>query len=183
MEEIWKDVPGYEGLYKVSNWGRVKSMFYHAKKGKGFNLKENPKILTPSIDSYGYFIVSLTNGLSKKTLTIHKIVAKVFIPNPNKLQNVNHKDENKQNNCVDNLEWCTVEYNNRYGTKAKRTSQSLKKKVCQYDREMNLIKIYDGAIDAEKETGISRSSICACIKNRIKSAGGFLWKKGVENER
>lgn len=175
-EEVWKDVPGYDGLYQVSNKGQVKSMYFHAQKGKGNNLKDNPKILIPSVDSYGYKIVSLCNGDTKKTVTVHKLVAAAFIPNPDNLPCINHMDENKQNNCVENLEWCTVEYNNSYGTKGERTAQTLKKKVYQYDQEMNLIAVYDGAIDAEKETGVSRSNICICIKGRAKTAGGFIWK-------
>ena len=175
-EEVWKDVPGYDGLYQVSNKGQVKSMYFHAQKGKGNNLKDNPKILIPSVDSYGYKIVSLCNGDTKKTVTVHKLVAAAFIPNPDNLPCINHIDENKQNNCVENLEWCTVEYNNSYGTKGERTAQTLKKKVYQYDQEMNLIAVYDGAIDAEKETGVSRSNICICIKGRAKMAGGFIWK-------
>lgn len=175
-EEVWKDVPGYDGLYQVSNKGQVKSMYFHAQKGKGNNLKDNPKILIPSVDSYGYKIVSLCNGDTKKTVTVHKLVAAAFIPNPDNLPCINHMDENKQNNCVENLEWCTVEYNNSYGTKGERTAQTLKKKVYQYDQEMNLIAVYDGAIDAEKETGVSRSNICICIKGRTKTAGGFIWK-------
>lgn len=175
-EEVWKDVLGYDGLYQVSNKGQVKSMYFHSQKGKGNNLKENPKILTPGVDSYGYNIVSLCNGDTKKTFTVHRLVAETFIPNPDNLPCINHKDEDKQNNCVENLEWCTVEYNNSYGTKGERTAQTLKKKVYQYDQEMNFIAVYDGAIDAEKETGVSRSSICLCIKGRTKTAGGFIWK-------
>lgn len=176
IEEVWKDIPGYNGLYKVSNTGKVKSMYFHSQKGKGNNIKENPKILNPGIDSYGYSIVSLCDGNTKKTMAVHKIVAKTFIPNPYNFPCINHKDENKQNNSVENLEWCTVKYNNSYGTKGRRTSNTLKKKVFQYDKQMNLIKVYNGAIDAEKETGISRSNICTCIKGRIKIAGGFIWK-------
>lgn len=178
--EIWEDVKGYEGLYQVSSKGQVKSMYFHSQKGKGNNLKENPKILTPGVDSYGYNIVSLCNGETKKTVTVHKLVAEAFIPNPNGLPCINHKDENKLNNCIENLEWCTVEYNNSYGTKGERVSQTLKKKVYQYDQEMNLINIYDGAIDAEKQTGVSRSNICICLKGKTKTAGGFIWKEQPE---
>lgn len=174
--EIWKDIKGYEGLYQVSNKGQIRSLYFHAQKGKGYNLKDNPKILKPGVDNYGYNIISLCDGETKKTVSVHKIVAEAFIENPNFLPCVNHKDENKQNNCVENLEWCTVEYNNKYGLKNERTSQTLKKKVYQYDQEMNLIKIHEGAIDAEKDTGISRSSICYCIKGRTKTAGGYIWK-------
>lgn len=115
MQEIWKDVKEYEGLYQVSNYGRVKSISYfnHA------NKKSYPrnKILKPLKNEKGYLRIDLAkNGKSKK-VRIHRLVAQTFISNPNNYQEVNHIDGNKQNNRVDNLEWCTHSYNMKHAVK------------------------------------------------------------------
>lgn len=110
MKEIWKDIPNYEGRYQVSNIGNVRSLNYnHTKKCK---------LLTPRIDSDGYKQVALYIGgtTKQKWFRVHRLVASVFIPNPDNLPFVNHKDENPSNNHVDNLEWCNNQYNCTYGT-------------------------------------------------------------------
>lgn len=99
----WKDVPGYEGLYQVSNFGEVRSLFYRG--------KENVRVLKPAANKKGYLHVVLSKDGKTYTAQVHRLVAIAFIPNPNKLPVVNHIDWNKQNNRVDNLEWCTVKYN------------------------------------------------------------------------
>lgn len=111
MEEIWKNVTeeGYENLYEVSNLGRVRRIG-----------KKNGKCLKPYPNKKGYLQVDLTNNGKRKCCRIHRLVAKAFIPNPNNLEEVNHKDENKTNNMVTNLEWCTSEYNANYKTRNKR---------------------------------------------------------------
>lgn len=106
MEEIWKDIEGYEGLYQISNLGRVWSVKKEIYRKEGF--------VGP------YPSVSLTKDGHYDTFSIHRLVAKAFIPNPLDLPQVNHKDENPLNNCVDNLEWCTAKYNSNYGTRNKR---------------------------------------------------------------
>ena len=103
MKEIFKDIKNYEGLYQVSNLGRVYSV-------------RNNKILKPKLNKYGYLSVNLKYKGSRVTKSIHRLVGEAFIPNPNDLPQVNHKDEDKTNNCVDNLEWCTAKYNHNYGT-------------------------------------------------------------------
>ena len=112
MEEIFKEIIGYEGLYWISNLGNVKSKH---------------KILKPVINKDGYYCVSLSKKGKLKTYTLHRLIALHFIENPDNLPQVNHKDENKLNNNADNLEWCTKAYNNSYGTKAKRQSETRKK--------------------------------------------------------
>ena len=104
MEEIWRDIEGYEGLYQVSNLGNIYS-FYSNKK------------LSFGIDTSGYRIVTLWKNRKGKTKTIHRLVAETFIFNPNNYPIINHKDENKQNNSVDNLEWCTCQYNINYSSR------------------------------------------------------------------
>lgn len=106
-EEIWKDVVGYEGIYKVSNLGNVKSLHWR----NSFD----ERIMTPHLLGRGYYFVNLRNKSKGKSKLVHRLVAQAFIPNPNNYPCVNHKDENKLNNCVDNLEWCSYLYNNTYG--------------------------------------------------------------------
>ena len=119
MEE-WRDIKGYEGKYQVSNLGRVKSLNYH---------RENrEEILSNVPDKYGYLIVSLCKNGKELAFKIHRLVALHFIENPNNYPQINHKDENKQNNRADNLEWCTAKYNNNYGTRTQRQSEKLKGK-------------------------------------------------------
>lgn len=109
QEEVWKDIKNYEGLYQISTYGRVKSF-----PRKGALRKE--KVLKPYKDGKNYyFVVGLHKDGKKQYKLIHRLVADAFIPNPNNLPIVNHKDENKENNNVDNLEWCTYKYNSNYG--------------------------------------------------------------------
>ena len=105
-KEIWKDIAGYEGLYKVSNLGRIKKL------GNNFSCKE--KILVNS-DCHGYLHVNLYKNGTRKSYLVHRLVALSFIENTNNYMEINHIDENKHNNCVENLEWCTRKYNNNYG--------------------------------------------------------------------
>lgn len=104
MEEIWKDIEGYGGLYQVSNLGRIKS----------FKQNKLGKILRMQITHDGYYTVGLSKDNYSKQCKVHRLVAKAFIPNTNNLLEINHKDKNKLNNNVDNLEWCTRQYNCRY---------------------------------------------------------------------
>jgi hypothetical protein len=105
-KELWKDVVGFEGHYKVSNKGRIKSLKYG---------KETIRKLTK--DSYGYLILVLTKNGERKHCKVHRLVAKAFLPNPKNLKTVNHKDFNKANNCVENLEWMTFVENIKHGVR------------------------------------------------------------------
>lgn len=120
MDEIWKDIPGYEGKYEVSNLGNVRSLNY--------NHTGEIKLLKQGTNKKGYKLVNLCKNGKQKCYLIHRLVAMTFIPNPNNLPIINHKDENKVNNNVKNLEWCTIAYNNNYGTRNERTSESHKGK-------------------------------------------------------
>lgn len=178
MKEIWKDIKGYEGLYQISNLGNVKSMNYN---GTG---KE--RILIPGKQPNGYLIVKLSkNGIIKNFL-IHRLVGQTFIENPKNLPQVNHIDEDKTNNCVDNLEWCTAEYNNNYGARSARGLETKKLKKCknaertvlQFTKDGKFVNEYPSISEAFRCTGIYQSRICYCCKN-IKcynSAGGYIWK-------
>ena len=119
MNEEWRDIKEYEGKYQVSNLGRVKSLNY--------NNTKKEKILK-SRNNRGYLCVTLYKEGKSKTCKVHRLVAQAFIENSNNYLEVNHKDENKTNNCVENLEWCTRKYNNSYGTRNKKASESMKGK-------------------------------------------------------
>lgn len=112
MIEEWRPVIGYEGLYEVSSYGRVRSVDRYVKTCYGSYRLHKGKVLSPGIRPDGYLVVSL----QYKMFRVHRIVAEAFLPNPDNLPQVNHKDEDKSNNRVDNLEWCDSKYNNNYGT-------------------------------------------------------------------
>ena len=114
MKEIWKDIKNFEGLYQVSNKGRVRSLDRISVNCYGMPRKLKGKILKPHLNVYGYLDIGLSNCGNGNIFKVHRLVADAFIPNPKNLPQVNHKDENKQNNCVENLEWCTNAYNVKY---------------------------------------------------------------------
>lgn len=111
MKEIWKPIEGYEGLYEVSNFGRVRSLDHFETNGVCVILYKGKNIVG-SVSKHGYHVVSLCKHGVQKSFKTHRIVAKTFIPNPKNYPCVNHKDQNRLNNFVDNLEWCTYSYNN-----------------------------------------------------------------------
>ncbi len=161
--EMWKNIENYEGLYQVSNYGRVK------------NLKRNT-ILKSGINKNGYCYVILSKNNKSKWHSVHRLVAKAFIDNINNYKCVNHKDENKQNNNANNLEWCTHKYNNNYGTRIKKVAKATSKKVIQYDNQNNFIKIWDSIIMASINTNTNRHSIVSCCKRKLKTANGYKWE-------
>lgn len=185
-KEIWKDIIDYEGLYQVSNLGRVKSLNYHR--------EHFEKVLIPAINIYGYFRVNLCKNGKTKNFSVHRLVAQAFIPNPNNYPQVNHKKEfEKDNNCVENLEWCTQKYNCNYGTAKERTAQhtdyrkrseKLMIKVYQYDFEGNLIKEWKSASDAGRN-GFSLQCIQTCCNHkRSKTHKGYIWSyEKIEKEK
>jgi hypothetical protein len=124
MEEIWRDIEGYEGLYQVSNLGRVKSLYRVTISNSGRRYTCQEMILRQGVSTRNYRNVVLRKNCSSKTYSVHQLVARAFIPNPDNLPMINHKDENPSNNCVDNLEWCTAKYNSNYGTSVERMLKS-----------------------------------------------------------
>lgn len=164
--EVWKDILGYEGLYQISNLGRVKSF---VKTSDGKILKQRkPK------NMYNYVVLTKKNN-KKKTLKIHRLVAEAFIPNPNRLPCINHKDENKQNNNANNLEWCSFKYNNNYGTRIKRSSLKQGKPVYQFDLKGNFIKKWESISEVEKVLGYQHQGISHCCTLKVKSAYNYIW--------
>lgn len=189
MKEIWKDIKDYEGLYQVSNLGRVKSLNHIRKNGKNSKYMQKGKVLHKWISCCGYYQVVLSKNGKVKRLTIHRIVAQVFIPNTLNKPQVNHKDGNKLNNCVDNLEWCTRSENQLHAWKNGLqvfTDNQLKsvtkngipvaKPVNQYDKSKNFIKRWNSMKEAECSLNIPNSNITNCCKGKRKSAGGYIWE-------
>ena len=169
--EIWKDIEGYSGIYRVSNLGRVIS----------YNRNKEGVFLTPCDNNNGYQYVSLGRGVENRRY-IHRLVATHFLPNPNNLPEVNHKDENKTNNMIwvnedgsidynkSNLEWCTHKYNINYGSHNDR----LCKPVDQYTKNGEFIKTWRSIKDAESFYGVTH--IWDCCVGRRKKCGGYIWK-------
>lgn len=182
--EIWRDVPGWEGVYQISNMGRMKS----------FKVDPSGKVMSLRNKTGDYIRVVLQkHGRKPKTVLVHRLVAKVFIPNPLNLPVVNHKDCDKQNNSVSNLEWCTNSYNVRhsmymhpmqnvsmvYYNKFERP-----KSIAQIDKSGNIIAVYGSAKTAQVSTGVCSRNILQ-VANRTpfnrkgqirKTAGGYVWR-------
>lgn len=203
MEEIWKDIEGYEGLYQVSDLGNVRSLKFSGG-NKVKLLKQNT--------NRGYKQVTLRKNGKMKTCKVHRLVAMAFISNPNNYKEVNHKDENPSNNDVSNLEWCTSEYNKNYGTRNERASESkrgkhhseeTKKKISEslkgkykgkdsphakpilmYNKEGNFIKRFECIHDANEYLGKGRycSNITMCLTGRRKTAYGYIFQYAEEKE-
>lgn len=188
MNEIWLPVVGYEGHYEISNFGSVKSIarIVVDLNGKTFNKKEI--ILKPSINKYGYLQVGLCVNNKLKSHTVHTLVAEAFIDNPFNKPTVNHKDGNKLNNFVDNLEWATKSeqavhsldmglrtmpnsWNGKFGG-----DHGASKKVLQLDLNDNIINEFDSIIEASNDIGFHPSGITGVCKGRHKTCGGFKWK-------
>lgn len=200
--EVWKEIEGYEGLYQVSTEGQVRSLNY--------NHTGKTKILQQDTSKRGYKRVRLCKNGKSKPYSVHRLVALAFIPNPNNLPQVNHKDENKTNNVAWNLEWCTPAYNMNYGTRNKRSSEAKKghivtketrrkisttkkgKKSANYDKgkpilmftkQGEFIRRFDkGVPEANIYLGKPRNATCIynCIKGRSESSYGYKWKE-VDN--
>lgn len=174
MNEIWKDVEGYEGKYQVSNTGKVKSFWFSTKYSKKSEPTEH--FLKPSLTREGYLHVTLYNSRNeRKGFTVHQLVAIAFIPNPNNYPAVNHRDENKLNNNVDNLEWCTYSYNNAYGTARIRCSITKGTAIRQFTLDGILIAEYRSVGIIEMLLGFNNVAIRNCCNGKSQSAYGYKW--------
>lgn len=177
VEEIWKDIDGWNGLYQISNTGKVRRVF-----------KNKTRELKGTMKTGGYKGVFLKTPEKFKGELVHRLVAEAFIPNPENLPCINHKDEDKWNNKIDNLEWCSYKYNNNYGTRNKRVSKTktnntynMKSVLC-----IETGVIYPTLYEVERQTGISAQAVFMCCKGTVYSkskgftkrhtAGGYHWK-------
>ena len=167
MTEIWKDIPGYEGIYQVSNLGQVRSLNYK-KTGK-------IKLLKLCANTYGYYSVTLRKNNFRKTGVVHRLVAITFIENENNLPCINHKDENKLNNNVNNLEWCDYKYNINYGTAIQRGVNKRKVKVNCYNLSCKLVKKYNSIKDT-KNDGFIPQCVYRCCRGITKTHLGYRFE-------
>ena len=173
MEEKWKDIKGYKGLYQVSNLGNVRSLNYK-KSGKIALLKFSTSNTT------GYCQVGLQKNGKLKMKYVHRLVAEAFLRNRHNYPQINHKDEQKLNNRADNLEFCTPKYNSNYGTRNQKTSEIHSIPIKQYDKEGNFIREWKSTLFASQELGIFATNITNCLKGRAKIAKGFIWRYSTD---
>ena len=180
--EVWKPIPNYEGFYEVSNTGKVRSVYRYR------------RVLKPMISNTGYERVDLFKDKDRKQFSVHRLVAMVFVGNPNQKPFVNHKDENKLNNSADNLEWVSHVENCRYGTAIVRRTEHFdyghrkinnanQIKVCskpikQYTKNGSFVREWASASECHRETGIGISEIREVVKGKRKSAGGYVFREG-----
>ena len=163
--EEWKPIVGYEGWYEVSSFGRVRSVDRLVGYSDGSKRLHRGRILKATPDKDGYDRVVLSTPEGHKNRLVHRLMAIAFIPNPDNLPEVNHKDENKRNNVIDNLEWCTDKYNVNYGTGLHRRAASQRndpeqsKPIIQYDKDGRKVAEYPSIREAARQTGIKRDTI------------------------
>ena len=178
MIEEWKDILGYEGLYQISNLGRVKSLERKVNAKEGGERTVREKIKGTRLNIFGYPIITLYKCNKMKTYSVHRLVAETFIPNPQGLPQVNHKDEDKTNNTVENLEWCTAEYNVNYGTAIKRRIKSQLNRT-DLSRPIMCIEtgiVYPSTKEVQRQFGYNPSNLSACCNNKLPHAYGCHWK-------
>jgi hypothetical protein len=186
--EQWRSIEGYEKYYEVSNLGRVRAL----DRPKSHSAYKNGRILAPATSRDGYLYVGLwdANQTPKHvTRRIHQLVAKAFISNPDSLPQVNHKDENKSNNCVDNLEWCSAEYNTKYGTGDTRRkingfgTSPYQRKYCLVGENLNTRETVIFASIAEAvSAGFNRNMLSDAIHGRRNLHKGYAWKREIIKE-
>ena len=183
QEEIWKDIPDYEGLYQVSNFGRVKRLPSIVRSKSGGIRHAPERILNPIRQTLGYLTVKLSKDGIVRSVLVHRIVAQAFVLNPNGYAEVNHKDENKTNNRADNLEWCSRSYNINYGTRSLRQSIAMTdkngRKVKCYSNNGLLIGIFDGIKMASRLLKLPNRAfpnIIKCCKGEVPTAYGYKWE-------
>lgn len=176
-EEVWKDVVGYEGKYIVSSLGRVAALSFPITAGK-LHYCRRPHLLSIAPNDNRYIMTSLSKGRNHRMkVYVHRLVAEAFLPNPGNLPHINHKDENKRNNNVENLEWCTVRYNVNYGTAIERRRKTREllshncKRVAMLDDGGNVIRLFKGLRFAADEIHRDYSAISFAIKHHSRCAG------------
>ena len=174
-KEIWKDVVDYEGYYKVSTLGRVKSLERRVKCSNYYDKIVYGGILKIFKNHRGYICVALSRDSKMENFLVHRLVLMAFIPNPsNKLQ-VNHKNSIKTDNMVENLEWCTQSENMKHAY-ANGTKKKTYKAVIQYSLNMEFISEYISITQAHQITGLRHSGISNACNNVTNTCGGFIWK-------
>ena len=185
--EIWKNIEGYEGLYQVSNEGRVKSLErnYNTKlKHKTIVVHKQESIKKANDNGKGYLTVLLYKNGKEKRYLVHQLVAQAFIPNPNNYPIINHKNEEKTDNRVENLEWCTYEYNTNYGnainkiiiSKKGKANMKKRKPIIGINKQTKKIVAFNSAKEASEKLNVLSSNIYSALNGRIPSAYGYIWR-------
>lgn len=174
---LWRFINGYEGLYKINEFGQILSLKQD---------KINGRLLKPRLAQNGYLTINLYNAYGKrKTYSIHRLVAETFIPNIHEKPEINHIDEIKTNNHINNLEWVTPKENCNHGTRIKRVTMSIdykvvseknSKSIFQLDKNNNVIRVWNSTRECMLETGFDNSNIIKCCRNKMKTAYGFKWR-------
>lgn len=193
--EKWVDIPGYEGFYQINNYGVVKSLERMSWNGHSY-IQNKERIITQHIGTKGRKYVTLCKDGKPKHYSPHRLMMLAFIPNPDGLPSINHKDEDPTNNFIyinpdgsvdiekSNLEWCTVQYNNNYGTARERSllkkinNQKQSVPVLQFLKDGTFIKEYPSSREVERQLNISHTAVnyCCLGKKNYKTAGGFVWQ-------
>ena len=177
IKEEWKRIEEFDGIYAVSNLGRVKSINHLVKTGNNGLRLVIGRILKQEKTCNGYMFIKTSKKYGNKHLAVHRLVAKAFIPNPDNLPNINHKDEIKHNNIVTNLEWCDHSYNALYGTCQNRLKPYKQKAVNMINiKTKETIKTFESMKTAGLEMGISKEQISAVCRGKRKTAGGYKWE-------
>lgn len=171
MPEIWKDIEGYKGIYKVSNYGRVKS--YNRSKRHSL---DKSHFLKPTVCNHGYEEITLYKNTKRQKFLVHRLVAQYFLENPHNYPCINHKDENKLNNRFDNLEWCSYQYNNSYGTARIRMIEKEAYGVDQFTISGHWIATYVSVGTASRLLNIPVHSIRDCCRGVCSTAYGYKWE-------
>lgn len=174
MKEIWLPVKGYEGLYEVSSFGRVRSL------GNFKSNNSKVRVLKPGINKFGYLHVCLYKNGGKNMCLLHRLVAEAFIPNWFDEEQVNHRDENPKNNHIDNLEWCDRKYNCNYGTRIdrireKRINGKCSKPILQLTKSVELIREFPSIKEAVRN-GFDLGNIHSCCSGKRQTHRGYIWR-------
>ena len=175
---------GYEGLYEVSNLGNVRSLDRYVNHWQGGKCLKRGKLLAFGHNKGGYNLVKLCDNGREQTHKVHRLVAQAFIPNPDNLPWVNHKDENPANNAADNLEWCTARYNALYGTAPTRRRDKLlnnktQSKTVQMIRNGAVVATFDSVMQVERDLGYGHGNISKCCNGKLPHAYGYEWRYAV----
>ena len=172
---MWKSIKGYEGIYEISNLGRVKSLERLDTMGR----RIEERIMKCQLNKDGYLNITLSNKGCKKTYLLHRLVAMHFVDNPNGYNEINHIDTDPSNPVASNLEWCTRKYNVNYADAKEKMIRANQKKVIQLDLANRYVKTHDSIKGAAKEVKIPDSNISACCKGKRPTAGGYKWEYAI----
>lgn len=168
MEEIWKPIAGYEGLYEVSNLGRVRSLNY--------NHTKTAEVMTPWVSAKDYDYVHLCKGTAIQSCRVARLVAMAFIPNPDNKPFVDHIDTNRRNNHADNLRWCDQSENQKNPISRKRYGDAKSFRVVQLTKENIVMRIWPSLTEAERSGGFNRNQISKVCNGRLKTHHGYKWQ-------